>query len=175
MTPETQGPSLVKLGAGEVEQELRTTREHLSRIPDDRLDWRPHEKSWAVGELGSHIANLVNWMGWTLEGDGFDLAESRPDREAPASTDEILEEFDRAREALKEAWDGVDDAALMEPWTLREGADEIFTLPKLMALRFFTVSHLIHHRGQLTVYLRMMDVPVPPTYGPSADEEPEWG
>lgn len=165
--------SLRRLALGDLERELDTTRVHLSRIPTDRLEWSPHEKSWSVGELGAHIAGLVNWMRRTLEGEGFDLAASRPERDPPTGTDQILREFDDAREAMTETWRRVDDEDLMRPWTLREGDREIFTVPKLAALRTFTLSHLIHHRGQLTVYLRLLDVPVPPTYGPSADEAAE--
>jgi len=172
--PDDPMPPVRQLALGDLERELETTRMHLSRIPSDRIGWRPHEKSWSVGELGAHLANLVNWMRWTVEGDGFDLSEPRPEREPPGSTEEILKEFDDARAALARVWEDADDRALMEPWTLREGEREIFTMPKLAALRTFTLSHTIHHRGQLTVYLRLLDVPVPPTYGPSADEEPEF-
>lgn len=171
--PDVTMPPVKRLAFGDLERELDTTRAHLSRIPSGRIDWKPHERSWSVGELGAHLANLVSWMRWTLEGDGFDLAEPRPEREPPASTEEILKEFDDARAALEEAWEEVDDGGLMEPWTLREGEREIFTMPRLAALRTFTVSHMVHHRGQLTVYLRLLDVPVPPSYGPSADEAPD--
>lgn len=164
-------PSTRRLAFGDLEHELDTTRAHLSRIPSDRLDWAPHEKSYTLGELGAHIANLVNWMRITLEADGFDMAEPQPDRASPSGTDEILRSFDEAREAFEEAWEQTEDAALMEPWTLREGEREIMTMPKLATLRTFTLSHIIHHRGQLTVYLRLLGESVPPSYGPSADEE----
>lgn len=164
-------PSVRRLAFGDLEHELDTTRRHLSRMPSDRLGWSPHEKSYTLGQLGAHIANLVNWMRITLEADGFDLAEPQPDGQPPESTDEILERFDAARTAFEEAWEAVEDPVLMEPWTLRDGEHEIMTMPKLATLRTFTLSHMIHHRGQLTVYLRLLGESVPPSYGPSADEE----
>ena len=166
-----KGP-MRRLALGDLERELETTRVHLSRIPSDRIDWGPHEKSWSVGELGAHIANLVTWMRWTLEGDGFDMAEPRSEREPPESADEILEAFDEARAGFQEVWQAADDATLTEPWTLREGEEEIFTMPTMAALRTFTLSRMIHHRGQHTVYLRLLGESVPASYGPSADEEP---
>lgn len=170
MTDATGLPSIRRLSLGDLDRELDTTRTVLARIPDDRLDWRPHEKSWTVGELAAHLANLVGWQVSMLESDEFDLDARGPNRSAPPDRETLLREYDRNVEALRGAVAEADDSELLAPWTLRKGDEVIFDLPRSAALRNAGISHMIHHRGQLTVYLRMMDVPVPPTYGPTADE-----
>lgn len=165
--------SVRRVALGDLSRELDVTRPVLERIPDDRLDWRPHEKSFSVGELGAHVAHVLTWARDAVLEDGFDMAESSGRGEAPGSAEEILETFDSLRSEAEDALAGADDATLLDPWTLRNGEQEIFTLPKAAVVRTWALSHLIHHRGQLTVYLRLLDIPVPPTYGPTADEDVE--
>lgn len=154
----------------ELDQEMANTRRMLERVPDDRLDYRPHEKSYTLLELASHIANLPNWATMTLESTELDL--ERPfDWQPPTSTDELLAEFDRTSAEARTALDAATAEDLTVPWTLRSGDHTIFTMPRAAVLRSFVLNHLIHHRAQLSVYLRLLDVPVPGMYGPSADDQ----
>lgn len=157
----------------EFDNETATTRRVLERIPNDRADWRPHPKSWTVGELGLHIANLLSWTGFTINGSEFDTNPpdgSGPPKVAFESTAAILETFDKNVAEARAMIAGASDADLMAPWTLKSGGQPIFTLPKVAVLRSFVFNHEVHHRGQLTVYLRLMDIPLPSVYGPTADE-----
>lgn len=153
----------------EFDHEIASTRRLLERVPDENLDWRPHPRSWTLGELATHVANLPGWGRFTLTADGLDLANTPP---LPPQTDrqgilDLLEETSTsARTALEEAT----PEQMEEGWTLRKGEDVVFTLPKGVVYRTTVMNHLIHHRGQLSVYLRMLDVPIPGLYGPSADD-----
>lgn len=157
----------------EFDHEMSTTRRLLDRVPEAELGWKPHAKSMTLGELAGHIANLPFWCSTTLQTTVLDLdslgEDVRP--KPPSSREALLQEFDSrvatARAAIAEA----SDAAMLAPWTLRKGPHELFSMPRVSAIRSFVMNHLIHHRGQLTVYLRMKDVPIPPIYGPSADEQ----
>ena len=153
----------------EFDHEMTTTRKLLERVPEDRLSWKPHVKSMSLGGLATHLSNLPWWGLMTVTQPEFDLATS--DRqEAASSRAQILETFDRNVAATRAALDGKSDAELMAPWSLRRGGQTIFSMPKAAVWRSFMLSHLVHHRGQLSVYLRLLDVPVPSVYGPSADE-----
>ena len=159
----------------EFDQEAAGTRRTLERVPEDRFDWSPHKKSGSMIWLAGHLANLPSWVRLTIEQDELDLAPGgkAPDPPpTPASVDEILAMFDKnvaeARAAIAEA----SDEALMKPWSLLQNGKTMLTLPKATVLRSFVVNHLIHHRAQLGVYLRLNDIPVPSIYGPSADENP---
>jgi uncharacterized damage-inducible protein DinB len=154
----------------DVEGELASTRRLLEAVPTDRLDWRPHAKSWSLGELAAHVTNLPHWQASILEQDSYDLAASGPRRSAPASREALLADFDGAAAHLRGAMAALPDDALARPWTLRNGEHVIMSAPKAVMARTMGVSHLAHHRGQLTVYLRLLDLPVPGLYGPSADE-----
>lgn len=158
---------------GDLERELELTRAALERIPEEHLSWKPHERSWTLGELGGHIANLLGWGMTMLARDGFDLAsaEDEPEQDAPATLDEILRTWDENAEALRDALDGVEGEVLGETWTLSHGDQVVTALPRGLAFRMWGINHLVHHRAQLGVYFRLLDVPVPATYGPSADEE----
>ena len=157
----------------EFDHEMATTRRLLDRLPEAELAWRPHDKSMALGELARHITNLPHWCSEICGTTVFDLdaipADLRPN--LPASRDAVTAEFDskvsRAREQLARAT----DPEMMMPWTLKKGGHEIFTLPRISAIRSFVMNHLIHHRGQLSVYLRLKNIPLPPIYGPTADEQ----
>ncbi len=159
----------------EFDTEMANTRRAIERVPDSALDWTPHAKSSSMRDLVSHLANLPSWMSVTLEQDSIDMAPpdgSEPPRQpAAGSTAEALATFDRNVAVAREALEKATDAVMMDDWSLLSGGEAMFTLPKAAVVRTFILNHLIHHRGQLTVYLRMNDLPVPAIYGPSADEE----
>jgi uncharacterized damage-inducible protein DinB len=152
------------------EHELATTRRVLERIPDEHLGWKPHEKSMALGGLGTHLANLVRWQISMLRQDDYDFAANTPRTPAAESRDALLATYDANVAELRAALDQTEDAAFSRVWTLRRGEQVVFALPRSYVLRSFGLSHMAHHRGQLTVYLRLLDVPLPSVYGPTADE-----
>lgn len=156
----------------EYDHEMATTRRLLDRLPEADLAWKPHEKSMSLGQLAGHLANLPYWCTAILESQVFDLAsianDTRPKQ--PGSRAALLEEFDRKSAAARAALSQQSDPELLLPWTLKQAGHVIFTMPRISALRSFVMNHTIHHRGQLTVYLRMRNVPLPPIYGPTADE-----
>lgn len=154
----------------ELQQEATTTRAMLERIPEKSLTWKPHEKSMSLGRLAYHIAEIPEWMSVTVDQDEFDFAKSDYVPKDGMSKEEILKAFDdnlaNALTCLKNA----SDEKLMGTWTMKNGDVTYFTLPKIAVVRSFVQSHSVHHRGQLSVYLRMLDVPLPQVYGPTADE-----
>lgn len=158
----------------EFDQEMKLTRNLLERVPEDKADWKPHQKSYSLEELSTHIANLPRWGVATLQQSRLDL--DAPDASGwmpPAftTTEALLEVFDKNVATAREALAAISDADMMENWTLHGGGQDVFTMPRAVVLRSFVFSHIIHHRGQLTVYLRLLDVPLPSTYGPTADTE----
>ncbi len=158
----------------EFDHEMAGTRRALERVPDSAFGFTPHEKSYTMQALVSHLANLPSWTSMTILHDSLDMAPQEgeaPRQEAMRSTGEALATFDRNVAAAREALAEASDETLIGPWSLLAGGQEIFTMPKVAVLRSFVLNHMIHHRGQLTVYLRMNDVPLPALYGPSADEE----
>jgi len=157
----------------ELDQEMAGTRKTLERVPEDKFEWRPHPKSFTMIALATHIADMVGWGAITIDTDSFDYAPpgGEPYQETPAaSRAELLERFDKGLAKLRAALAGASDEAMMANWSLLGGGQTIFTKPRVACLRDMIFSHLIHHRAQLGVYLRMNDVPVPALYGPSADE-----
>jgi len=153
----------------EFDHEMGTTRRLLERLPNDRFAWRPHDKSMALGELATHLSNLPTWGAVILKERSFDLAEAPPPLAAKTSTADVLAAFDDTVRATREQMDRL-DIEYTAPWTLRRAGQEVFTLPRMAAFRTFVINHTIHHRGQLSVYLRMNGVPLPSIYGPTADE-----
>ena len=157
----------------EFDHEMATTRRLLERLPEAEFAWKPHDRSMALGQLAGHIANLPQWCSATLASTVFDLdalpVDARP--QLPASRAAVLEEFDGKVAAARNQLTSTTDAEFMTPWTLKKGGQEVFTLPRISAIRSFVMNHLIHHRGQLSVYLRLKDVPLPSIYGPTADEQ----
>jgi uncharacterized damage-inducible protein DinB len=155
----------------EFDAEIAATRRLFERLPDEAFPWKPHEKSMSLGGLATHLAQLPHWGTTILERDGYDL-EHDATGHAPEqhSRRDVTAIFDRhvaeVRRALVEGSDG----QLAAPWSLTRGGHVLMSMPRLSALRRFLLNHLIHHRGQLTVYLRMHNVPLPPLYGPTADE-----
>ena len=153
----------------EFDHEMTTTRKVLERVPEDKFDWKPHTKSFSLGALAAHVAGLPAWGTETLTQSEVDVAGSQPPA-APPSKAELMATFDTNVATTRSALAGKTDGELMATWTLKRGGKAIFSMPKANVLRSFVLSHLIHHRGQLSVYLRLLDVPVPSIYGPSADE-----
>jgi uncharacterized damage-inducible protein DinB len=153
----------------EFDHEMATTRKLLERVPEQKLDWKPHAKSMSLGELATHVANIIWWGEVTLAEAEFD-AEGMG-RETPAADRaQLLQRFDRNVNATRANLAGKTDAEMMAPWTLRNGSKTFFTMPKAAVWRSFVMNHLVHHRAQLGVYLRLNDVPLPSIYGPTADE-----
>jgi uncharacterized damage-inducible protein DinB len=155
----------------ELEQEAQTTRKILERVPGDKLTWRPHAKSRTLGELALHVAQVPGGVAMLVASPSPAQAPNFVDP-SPKSAAELLPTLDWAIAKAKEVLGGLSDAALTEPWTLKSGDRELFTLPRVAMLRSVMLNHWYHHRGQLTVYLRELNVPLPSIYGPSADENP---
>ena len=166
----TSAPTLKQVAAGDLTHELATTRRVLERVPEEHLSWKPHEKSMSLAELAGHLANLLFWQRSIIEDDFYDLAANPAPPAPPATREELLRTFDVNRETLLAAFDRLEDADLSRPWSLRQGERVIFSQPRSVVLRSFGINHMVHHRGQMSVYLRLLDVPVPAIYGPSADE-----
>ena len=157
----------------EFDHEMATTRRLLERVPDPEFAWKPHDRSMTLGRLAAHIANIPYWCSLMLESTVFDLDSLPPDSQRPLaeSTSAIVKEFDAKVGAARGKLAAAIDAELLTPWTLKKGGQEVFTMPRISALRSFVMNHIIHHRGQLSVYLRLKNVPLPSIYGPTADEQ----
>jgi uncharacterized damage-inducible protein DinB len=153
----------------EFDHEMGTTRRLLERIPDEKFAWKPHEKSMSLGGLATHLSNLPNWGTTILNDASYDLAAGPPNLTQAASRTDVLSHFDAAAARTRMALDKT-DAELVAQWKLKRGDQELFSLPRSVAFRTFVLYHVVHHRGQLSVYLRLNDVPVPAIYGPTADE-----
>jgi uncharacterized damage-inducible protein DinB len=165
--------SISKMILPEFEHEMANTRKTLERVPDDKFAWKPHAKSMSLGGLSTHLANIPSWTAQTFDRDELDVAPpgSGPYRlEEAKSTAELLEAFDKNVAAARAALEAATDENWQGKWTLLMTGKPIFTLPRTSVMRGFVMNHLIHHRAQLGVYLRLLDVPVPSIYGPSADE-----
>lgn len=158
--------------AQEAQRELALTRRLLERIPNDKFDWQPHAKSMKLGTLASHMANLVSFLEISLKDAVTDMTAGHFPP-APTDTDEVLRRFDLNGENLRQALSDVDDAKFWELWRMNRGEQTVLALPRIMVARVLVLNHLIHHRGQLSVYLRLLDIPVPAIYGGSADEAPQ--
>jgi len=155
----------------ELERESETTRRLLERLPDDKLAWKPHEKSMSLGRLAIHVATIPGSIAAVLEEDSYDV--SVDNMPSPAtSRAQALEAFEKSRADAARILGGFDDAVLAKMWTAQRGGQTVTSLPRSAVIRFILLNHLIHHRGQLSVYLRLLGVPLPPMYGPTADENP---
>lgn len=155
----------------ELEMEAATTRRVLERIPDSRLSWKPAERSRSVGQLAWHIATNPGSVTGLVSENPATMPQFGPEPE-PASTAELLQTLDASVEKARTQLRGWNDAAITESWSLNAGGKPLMTMPRVAVLRMIMLNHWYHHRGQLSVYLREMGVPVPSIYGPSADENP---
>jgi uncharacterized damage-inducible protein DinB len=158
----------------EIDQEAATTRRVLERVPGDRLTWKPHKKSMSLGQLALHLATTPGEVAGMLLKDEFamtpDQFHSLPPE--PATSADIVKAHDDSVAKAKQILSGLDDTALMATWSLKVAGAVAFSAPKIGIVRSIVLNHWYHHRGQLSVYLRLLDVPVPSIYGPSADENP---
>jgi len=154
----------------ELENEGATTRKVLERIPADKFDYKPHDKSMTMGQLASHVAEMHGWTVQTVNDDGIDFATMDYKPFVPTSTEDLVQHFEKNYNSAIEALKNAPDEIWHEPWTLKNGETTYFTLPKIAVMRTLVLNHIVHHRGQLSVYLRLNDIPVPSIYGPSADE-----
>jgi len=156
----------------EFDHEMANTRRLLEVVPAADRGWRPHPKSYTLGDLACHIATLPLWARITVERSELDPgspANASIQRVHFTTVAELLEQFDRNLREARAALASASDAAMGENWTLKNGAATVFSMPRVAVMRGFVLNHMIHHRGQLTVYLRLRDVPLPSLYGPTAD------
>jgi uncharacterized damage-inducible protein DinB len=154
----------------EIDVEAATTRRVLERVPTDRLEWKPHPRSMSLGELALHIASAPGFSSWAVDDEKDFGGMSRP--QPPASTAEILATHEQSVTTAKDVAMRLGDAGLQREWAGKVNGATIFKMPKIVLYRTIVMNHCYHHRGQLSVYLRLLDVPVPPIYGPTADENP---
>ncbi len=162
---------------GEFDQEMQNTRKTLERCPDEKWNWKPHEKSGTIGWYAGHLAMIPSWTAMTINTEQLDVAPvDGPAYQPPKIENRLqaLEQFDKNVSEARTALGGVSDQEMMKAWTLLSGGKPIFSMPRVACLRGMIFNHIIHHRGQLTVYFRLIGVPVPSLYGPSGDEG-QWG
>ncbi|HZZ29244.1 MAG TPA: DinB family protein [Pirellulales bacterium] len=157
----------------DLERELNVTRKVLERLPEKHFGWKPHEKSMSLGRLAMHVATLPQWMITTLEQDSLDMANPPEIRREPNNHADLLQEFDKHAAAVKAALAKIDDAGLQRPWSLKQGNQVLHSDSKAKISRLWCLNHMVHHRAQLCVYLRLLNVPVPAVYFNSSDE-PDW-
>jgi uncharacterized damage-inducible protein DinB len=155
----------------ELQQEAETTRRVLERVPGSQLAWQPHEKARTLGQLALHVAIVPGGVAELIASPSPAQAPTFTDP-SPESASELLPALDQSIAKAKQVLGGMDDATLMAKWRMMQGERELFEVPRVALLRSIMLNHWYHHRGQLTVYLRELDVPVPSIYGPSADENP---
>ncbi len=165
--------TLVDLFLAELDEEAANTRKMLERIPENRLEWQPHAKSWTLAGLATHVANVFSWTAYVVEKQSLDLmpdGKPMPRMQPAQSVADLLTALQKNHTAARQALTTTTDEQLTMPWSLLMNGHTIFTQPKHQVLRSTIFNHLVHHRGQLSVYLRLLDVAVPGMYGPSADE-----
>lgn len=160
---------LIPLFLTEMEQEAQTTRKMLQRIPDDKYDWKPHEKSMTIRQLATHLANLPTWVTMAFTTDGLDFAVNPYKEDVINNAAELIDYMETCLADGKSKLVPENEAILNDPWTLRNGDQIFFTSPKHEVVRT-TFCQIVHHRAQLGVFLRLLDIPIPGSYGPSADE-----
>lgn len=155
----------------EFDREMGLTRRALERVPDGQFDWRPHPTSVTLGRLAEHLTEMPMWATTTMAQSELEASTQRPaDYQPPSTRAAVVAQFDASYRTARQHLVNKTDAEFAAPWTLKNGGKEVFTAPKAMVMRNFVLNHMIHHRAQLTVYFRMLGVPVPSIYGPSGDE-----
>jgi uncharacterized damage-inducible protein DinB len=157
----------------EFDEEMKNTRKLLERVPDQKFAYKPHEKSMTLGRLASHVAELPGWAKHTIELEGLDLTPGQQPYLA-TSREDLLAGFDKNVAEARELLVRVTDEHLQKIWTLKFAGNTVFSMPRYMVLRTSAINHLVHHRAQLGVYLRLNEVEIPGMYGPSADEMKFW-
>ena len=156
----------------ELNHEAASTRRILERVPEDKFDWKPHEKSMTLGRLTTHVAELPGFLNSILTIDDFDFAQGHYKRSVAKTPGELMNVFQQKLDEVVETLQNTSDEKMQANFTLRNG-DQVFgTMPRVVAVRSMALNHIIHHRGQIAVYLRLLEIPVPGMYGPSADETP---
>jgi uncharacterized damage-inducible protein DinB len=154
----------------EIKHEATSTRRILERVPEGKFDWKPHEKSMTLGRLASHVAELPGFLNSILTMDDFDFAKGHYKPSHPQTPEELMNVFQEKLDEVVETMQNTSDEKMRAHFTLRSGDHVIASIPRMIAVRSMGLNHLIHHRGQIAVYLRLLDIPVPGLYGPSADE-----
>jgi uncharacterized damage-inducible protein DinB len=154
----------------ELKQEAAQTKKILEKVPFDQWQWKPHEKSMALGRLATHVAELSKWITMCINTDELDFSKREYKANVFESREQLLQHLDQNVQEALATLEKTTDAQLLENWTLRNGEHVIFTMPKIAVIRSMAMNHMIHHRGQLSVFLRLLDIPIPGMYGPSADE-----
>jgi len=157
---------------GEIQQEAATTKRVLERVPGDKLAWKPHPRSMSIGQLAMHIATIPGGITKLAQVDDFEVNPANFTPPVPKNTQEILTALDASVKAAQEYLGGVSEAAAMGSWRATVNGKAVMAMPRAAMLRAIMLNHWYHHRGQLSVYLRLLDIPVPTIYGPSADENP---
>lgn len=155
----------------EFDREMATTRKMLERFPEDKVEWRPHETCMTLGRLAGHVAELAGWTTVTMTQDKLEMDPNTYKPNIVTSRAAALKQFDETVKTGREALAGASDETYMKPWTFVARGQTIFTMPKIAVLRSFVMNHMIHHRGQLAAFYRIVGVPVPSLYGPSKDEQ----
>jgi len=154
----------------ELKHEAKSTERILERVPEGKFDWKPHEKSMTLGRLASHVAELPAFLNSILNMDEFDFAKGHYKASHPKTPEELIEVFHQKLDEVIQTLQDTSDEKMQASFTLRSGDHVIASLPRMVAVRSMALNHIIHHRGQIAVYLRLLDIPVPGMYGPSADE-----
>lgn len=162
--------SMVQAGLADLQHELASTRRLLERIPEGQLDYTPHPKSWPLGKLAAHLVNVPMWGIITMQTETLAFDAPMAPTTEPTTTAEFLALWDRQVAELTQLLDAADDATMQVVWTGTAGGKPVLQMPRIAVFRGMILNHMIHHRAQLTMYYRMLDVPVPPLYGPTADE-----
>ena len=156
----------------ELRQEALTTKRVLERLPEEKLSWKPHETSMSLGQLSLHVASIPGNVTRLAQLNAFDASDANFIPPQPESVEQILSAFDESLNSAESYLSGLDDKAATDTWRLTSKGEEVFSMPRISMLRTIMLNHWYHHRGQLAVYLRLLEVPVPVIYGRSADENP---
>ena len=163
--------SLSKLFLEELEREAANTRKMLERVPVEKGDWQPHEKSFPIGRLATHIAEIPGWMSLIISADELDFGNMKYTPPVVNTNEDLLKVFQENLDIAKKELANADDSKYDDKWSMRHGDQVYFTLPRHEIVRSWVLNHVVHHRAQLGVYLRLMDIPVPGMYGPTADDQ----
>jgi uncharacterized damage-inducible protein DinB len=163
--------SINKSILAELKHEAATTRKVLQRVPEDMFSWQPHEKSMTLQRLATHLADIHQWPILMVTQSGYDFLKGGFKQGVYTTTEALVKDFDETLVSTSQVLENTTDDALEQVWTLSRGEHVIFSIPRKQALRSMFMNHIIHHRGQLSVYLRLLNIPVPSIYGPTADEQ----